>query len=316
MKLAIAGAHGVGKTTLQFCLQRMLPEQTTLIPDFGRICPFPTGMSTTSEAQEWILSRQIQAEGIFEHSDETVIFDNISLAHYAYYHRKRGGNPTLENVAAVSAKTFNNIIYLPPTEGWLIDDGLRPIDIEFQTSIYKHQIELFNRHSVKLLLPESGWQKWDGTEWLAYLQTKLVKVKATNTITQLMVALGLVEKNGSILLILRNNPNNPDAHNKWDIPGGTVELLESVLTTAAREVLEETGYFVKSTGYHGNPVQNIWTLNNGNKLHINLVCIRCELLVDAPILTPQDNKVSDIRWFTKDEIKNLDLIKGIRQYLL
>jgi len=62
------------------------------------------------------------------------------------------------------------------------------------------------------------------------------------------VAVGtVVFKDGAVLLVLRRDPPN---EGRWAIPGGRVELGETLQQAAEREVLEETGVRVRA----GRPV--------------------------------------------------------------
>ncbi len=53
----------------------------------------------------------------------------------------------------------------------------------------------------------------------------------------------LVERKGKLLVVLRGNPPAKDT---WSLPGGSIELGETVLEAAEREVGEETGVQVKA----------------------------------------------------------------------
>ncbi|MEK6851542.1 MAG: NUDIX domain-containing protein, partial [Candidatus Thermoplasmatota archaeon] len=58
-------------------------------------------------------------------------------------------------------------------------------------------------------------------------------------------ASALILRGGSVLLIRRRAPPN---EGRWGLPGGGIELGESVRDAAVREVREETGLAVKVTG--------------------------------------------------------------------
>lgn len=53
------------------------------------------------------------------------------------------------------------------------------------------------------------------------------------------VAVGVVIRDGERILLVRRNQE--PAYGRWSFPGGAVELGESLVDTARREALEETG---------------------------------------------------------------------------
>jgi 8-oxo-dGTP diphosphatase len=59
----------------------------------------------------------------------------------------------------------------------------------------------------------------------------------------IVAASGIVIKNRKVLLVRRKNP--PDK-NLWSIPGGAVELGETLIEAAQREINEECGITVKN----------------------------------------------------------------------
>lgn len=62
-----------------------------------------------------------------------------------------------------------------------------------------------------------------------------------------LAAYTVVVRDGQVLLALWNEPEQK----RWTLPGGGVELHESVEDGAVREVREETGYDVELTGLLG-----------------------------------------------------------------
>src|SRR3989344_3979737 len=67
---------------------------------------------------------------------------------------------------------------------------------------------------------------------------------------QIIAALGIIiNDEGQFLITLRNDPDNPRAHHKWEIPGGGVEDGETFEQAVIREVKEEIGVVIELLPY-------------------------------------------------------------------
>lgn len=96
-------------------------------------------------------------------------------------------------------------------------------------------------------------------------------------------------------------------HKKWDLPGGGWEDGESVIECVEKEVLEETGYRIDVTGFLG--VYKGESMDDGTEVIVFM-------FVAKPVNKETEDLEEDIlqeKWFTPEEIPNLDLRKDNRE---
>jgi 8-oxo-dGTP diphosphatase len=109
---------------------------------------------------------------------------------------------------------------------------------------------------------------------------------------------------GRILLALWNEAEQP----RWTLPGGGVELAESVEQGAIREVHEETGYDVRLDGLLGidsfvfGPAQR----SNGSDRSLKAVRVVYGATITGGVLRPEvGGSTDEARWFRLDEVPAL-----------
>jgi 8-oxo-dGTP diphosphatase len=113
----------------------------------------------------------------------------------------------------------------------------------------------------------------------------------------------------SILLVKRGNE---PAKGRWGLPGGVVELGETVREAVAREVKEETGILVR-------PVELLDVFNNiirDDKGRVRFHYVLCEFLcenVGGNLKASTD--VSDARWVPLLELSSIDMSRGTKQFI-
>ncbi len=131
----ISGAHGSGKSTLVKRVSDHLKETGVpfvSVSEVARLCPYPVGEKSTSLAQQWILYHQAFTEIILGQLRLPVILDRCVVDHYSYYiHWNAGPEIFLESFL----DRYQRVFKLPARREFLVSDGLRPIDIEYQRKI-------------------------------------------------------------------------------------------------------------------------------------------------------------------------------------
>jgi ADP-ribose pyrophosphatase len=124
------------------------------------------------------------------------------------------------------------------------------------------------------------------------------------------VAVGaVVVKDGKILLVKRFKAPHKDL---WAIPGGSVELGETLQEAAEREILEETGLTIKAK----EPVYTFDLIereSNGNiRFHYVIVDLSSDYIRGK--LCAADDAM-EAHWFTPEELEHLAMSDSTRNLL-
>lgn len=121
----------------------------------------------------------------------------------------------------------------------------------------------------------------------------------------------VVQLDNKILLIRRANE---PGRGLWSIPGGLLEVGETLREAAKREVEEETGIPVE-IGELIDVVENIVRDEDGRvKFHYVLVDFRAKPLSEETDIKPS-SEVLEARWFTPEEIRDIPLTQTARLLL-
>jgi ADP-ribose pyrophosphatase YjhB (NUDIX family) len=110
---------------------------------------------------------------------------------------------------------------------------------------------------------------------------------------------------GHILLHRRSD------NNLWALPGGTMEIGESVSQTIVREVREETGLLVEPerlVGIYSNP-KHVIAFNDGEVRQEFSLCFTCHML-GGELHTSEES--SELAFFPPKEIEHLAMHESIR----
>lgn len=125
----------------------------------------------------------------------------------------------------------------------------------------------------------------------------------TEEAKHVVVPVALIVRDGKLLMSLRNDPDRPEFHKKWEFPGGGVEVGEDVRGCLIREVREETGYAVEIIRL----LQEVFVLYRPQyEYQVYLLPYVCAITGGDG--NPDDAEVLDMKFLPLDEWLTMDLI--------
>ena len=124
------------------------------------------------------------------------------------------------------------------------------------------------------------------------------------------IAVGaIVIRDNKVLLVKRKQP---PSEGLWAIPGGRVELGETLQEAAEREVKEETGVTVRA----GNPVYTFDLLEQDDAERIRYHYVIVDLVADYVTGEPNPgDDACEARWVTSKELQDLPVSQTTREVL-
>jgi ADP-ribose pyrophosphatase YjhB (NUDIX family) len=127
---------------------------------------------------------------------------------------------------------------------------------------------------------------------------------------QPLVGVGaVIIDNGRVLLIQRGKA---PLLGEWSIPGGMLEVGETLRQAAEREALEETGLLVRATELLGVFERIIPDDDNCTVYHYVLIDFLCEK-ISGEVCASGD--AADGRWFSGEEFAKLSLPEDTQNVL-
>ncbi|MDP2685471.1 MAG: RdgB/HAM1 family non-canonical purine NTP pyrophosphatase [bacterium] len=123
------------------------------------------------------------------------------------------------------------------------------------------------------------------------------------TSKNIVAPLALIIRDGMILSTLRNDPFNSEYHNKWEFPGGALEMGETLEENVIRETKEEAGYDIEII----SPLKYMHIENRQDKNYqVCLIPFLCKIIGGDGAYS--DHEVLDLKFFNLDELLDQDLI--------
>jgi len=119
----------------------------------------------------------------------------------------------------------------------------------------------------------------------------------------------IVIRDDEVLLVKRNNP---PGQGLWSIPGGCVELGETLQEAAEREIQEETGIIIRAK----KPVYTFDVIERDDQGHTRFHYVIVDLLADYVSGKPNPRSdASEARWVTSRELEGLPVSRITKEVL-
>jgi 8-oxo-dGTP diphosphatase len=124
------------------------------------------------------------------------------------------------------------------------------------------------------------------------------------------VAVGAVVMKGGRLLLVRRG--NPPAEGEWAIPGGSVELGESLQAAAEREIGEETGIRIRA----GEPIYIFDVIRRDDAGRVRFHYVIVDLAADyvGGEIEPGDDAL-EARWVSSRDVEALPINRSTQKLM-
>jgi len=122
------------------------------------------------------------------------------------------------------------------------------------------------------------------------------------------IGVGTIIVNGARALLVRR-ANEPD-RGRWAIPGGVLELGETIRQAASREVHEECGLDVQVGEIVG--VQDLIIPDDSGRIRFHYVLIDLVATYQGGEPVPSSDSL-EVAWATEEEINDFDMPKRLQE---
>ena len=130
---------------------------------------------------------------------------------------------------------------------------------------------------------------------------------------QITVFSGVCIRDSKVLMILRDEEENPDAHLKWEFPGGKCDFGETPQESLAREFIEEAGIQVEVKDLLPYLQTSYWDYAWGKQQTLCFLFL-CDFVSEHPV-KEKDHHVREIAWIEIEKAKKLPSLPGTVEVL-
>ncbi len=129
---------------------------------------------------------------------------------------------------------------------------------------------------------------------------------------QITVFSAVVINDNKVLLTLRKEDELPEAHLKWEYPGGKCDFGETPDQAIVREVLEETGVRVKVNRLLPQVFTNYWKYPWGQQQTLCFIYV-CDFVAQEKEVS--DHHVEKSDWIELEKVASLDSLPATNEIL-
>jgi ADP-ribose pyrophosphatase YjhB (NUDIX family) len=119
-----------------------------------------------------------------------------------------------------------------------------------------------------------------------------------------------IVRDGKVLIARRARP---PAHGVFTLPGGVVEVGETLREAVAREIMEETALTIEPIALAGYRERIARDRNGGIEQHFVILPFAARLIAGEPVL---NDELAEVRWLRPAELAGLTTTEGLAEIVI